>query len=569
MPAPRLAIARRLLAAAILVTAVAGPSAQGAPPASRALLVVLDASGSMREAVEGGIKSDLAVRGLLRTLAALPAGTLVGLRLMGEGPPGGAPGGECGATREAVAAAPFDAARWRAALAAVRWSGATPLVSSMRAALDELRRVPATHRELLIIGDGEETCGEDPVGVARAEADGIRIHTISLGEDVSHQLAGIALVTRGTYARVYDESTFDEAADRAMPAAPAAPAGPAAGARPGRVEIVLDLSNSMWGQVNGRPKIELAREGLAAALDGFPADLPIGLRAYGHRVSVADRDAGCADTERLLAPAAGNGPEITRLAAALRPGGQTPIARSLQEAGADLRREGGSGVIVLVSDGVESCGGDPAAVARELRASGLAVVLHTVGLGVGDDEAEALEALAVAGGGSYFDAPTPEELVFGMGAALARAGELVLQEDAVAAFPADIERVSGGATPEATEVVEPGVYSFTDHLFREQRYFAVRGTPGAFVTVRGMVSALEIGRTRADVVTYQGSPGMMFIDRVDAAGRRLRGRSLVVRGDMGTRESFTVTVGDDGLARFRVGRPQGNVHRDMIFAVER
>ena len=69
----------------------------------------------------------------------------------------------------------------------------------MRAALDELRGTNAVQREMLIIGDGEETCGEDPVGVARAEADGVRIHTISLGEAVSHQLAGIALVTNGTY----------------------------------------------------------------------------------------------------------------------------------------------------------------------------------------------------------------------------------------------------------------------------------------------------------------------------------------------------------------------------------
>ena len=129
---------------------------------------------------------------------------------------------------------------------------------------------------------------------------------------------------------------------------------------------------------------------LQGALHDLPPDVAVGLRAYGHRVNVEDKEAGCADTERLLVPAAGNGPAIVDLANRLTPRGQTPIARSLQEAAADLQEEGGAGTILLVSDGVESCGGDPVAVASDLRASGLDVILHTVGLGVTNEEAKAL-----------------------------------------------------------------------------------------------------------------------------------------------------------------------------------
>jgi Mg-chelatase subunit ChlD len=537
--------------------------------ADRVLLILLDVSGSMKESVRGGVKSDLAVRGLLSTLESLPANAVVGLRLMGEGP-GDA---ECEATRTAVEIGPFFRPPWNAALDAVRWNGATPLVYSMRAALDNLRRTHATRRDLLIIGDGDETCGDDPVGVARAEAGDIRIHGISLGEETSHQLAGIALVTGGTYTRAFDDTSFAEAAGVLMPAAPSAPVGPvgpgAGGARPGQVEIILDVSNSMWGQVNGRAKIELAREALAGALAGFSADIPIGLRAYGHRVNVENKEAGCEDTERLLAPAPDNGSAIINLANGLTPRGQTPIARSLREAGADLGREGGAGVIVLVSDGVESCGGDPEAAARELRASGVEVVLHTVGLGVGAVDAAALAALATAGGGQYFDASDAADLVQGVRGALQSSTAFVLERDSVAGFPTPITRVSGGAAVADAEVLEPGYFSFTDHLFRELRYFAVRGQPGSSVTVRGMVCALEIGRTRAGAVTFQGSPNMMFVERVDAAGERLRGQSLIVRGDMGTWVDFPVEVGADGVARFRIGRPQGAVHRDMVFSVVR
>ncbi len=57
--------------------------------------------------------------------------------------------------------------------------------------------------------------------------------------------------------------------------------------------------------------------------------------------------------------------------------------------------------------------------------------------------------------------------------------------------------------------------------------------------------------------------------RVDAEGERLRGATLLVRGDMGDWVEMTLQVGDDGVARFRLGRLQGNVHRDMIFSVVR
>jgi Mg-chelatase subunit ChlD len=565
---------RLFLAALGLTLAVtsAPAAAQDGDPAKYALLVVLDVSGSMNEEVPGGVKRELARQGLLRTFEALPEGTLAGLRLLGQG----ASADECAASQNSVAFAPFVAADWDAALDEVRWDGATPLVYSMREALDELRQANALRREMLIIGDGEETCGEDPVGVAREEAGDIRIHTISLGEGISHQLAGIALVTDGTYARAFDETTFDEAAEQAVPGGEepgpggTAPAGAGAGAAPSRLEVILDVSNSMWGQVGGQAKIELAREALGGALADFPADVPVGLRAYGHRVSFEDDAAGCVDTERLLPPAVGNAAEVVRLANTLAPRGQTPIARSLEEAGADLQTEGGAAVILLVSDGVESCGGDPEAVAADLRASGLQVVLHTVGLGVTPDEAQALAALADAGGGTYFDAPTADDLIDGVTTAVESSTMFVLREDDVPGFPRDAVRVRGGATVAEAEVLVPGTfYSFTEHMFREEVYFAVAGTPGDTLTLRGMVAALEIGRTRAGVVTFQGFTNMMMGQRVDAAGERLRGGDFLLRGDMGESAEMEVEVGADGFARFRLGRTQGNVHRDMVFSVNR
>ena len=90
------------------------------------------------------------------------------------------------------------------------------------------------------------------------------------------------------------------------------------------------------------PKIELPREALREAMSDLPPTVAVGLRAYGHRVSAEDKEAGCADTEQLLPPGPGNGTTIVDIVNELVPRGQTPIARSLQEAAADLREAGGS-----------------------------------------------------------------------------------------------------------------------------------------------------------------------------------------------------------------------------------
>ncbi len=63
----------------------------------------------------------------------------------------------------------------------------------------------------------------------------------------------------------------------------------------GRSIIVLDASGSMWGQIDGRAKLEIAREALGSVLTGIPAETEIGLMAYGHR-SKGD----CSDIELVV-----------------------------------------------------------------------------------------------------------------------------------------------------------------------------------------------------------------------------------------------------------------------------
>jgi len=76
-----------------------------------------------------------------------------------------------------------------------------------------------------------------------------------------------------------------------------------------------------------------------------------------------------------------------------------------------LRPEENASTVVLISDGIESCGGDPCAAVKAAKASGVNFILHTVGFGLSKQESAQLRCMAKAGGGEYFQANNAKELL--------------------------------------------------------------------------------------------------------------------------------------------------------------
>jgi Mg-chelatase subunit ChlD len=175
------------------------------------------------------------------------------------------------------------------------------------------------------------------------------------------------------------------------------------------VEIVVDASRSMWGQIEGEAKMSIAKDILEDVSYWYPDDLDLALRAYG---SVSPSDSNDCTDSALLVPFGEDNRESIRYAvAALRPTGQTPIAFALNQAGRDFSSLWDDRALVLVTDGIESCGGDPVRAARELREQGITV--HLIGFGLGnaaDEDTASLQAVANASGGRYVTAGSAEEL---------------------------------------------------------------------------------------------------------------------------------------------------------------
>ena len=175
------------------------------------------------------------------------------------------------------------------------------------------------------------------------------------------------------------------------------------------VEIVVDASKSMWGQIDGQSKMEIAKTTLEEVSYWLPEDFDLALRAYGN-TSPSDKN-NCADSSLLVPFGERNRESVRHAIAGLRPTGQTPIAYALNQAAGDFGSLQSDRTLVLVSDGIESCGGDPVTAAYALRQQG--IVVHLIGFGLGnatDEDAASLQAVANASGGRYVTAGSAEEL---------------------------------------------------------------------------------------------------------------------------------------------------------------
>ena len=173
-------------------------------------------------------------------------------------------------------------------------------------------------------------------------------------------------------------------------------------ATPSTYFIILDTSSSMLEVIDGEVKIDAAKDVIVDLLENLPDGAIVGIREFG----------GCGQSE-LIAPV---GP-IQRLllqtkVRALEPAGATPIAYALEQTQADLMGIGDPQLILLISDGMETCGGDPLQAAQDLIGLGYDLRFHVVGFDISRNVTarDQLIEIAQATGGVYYDAENSEEL---------------------------------------------------------------------------------------------------------------------------------------------------------------
>jgi hypothetical protein len=232
-----------------------------------------------------------------------------------------------------------------------------------------------------------------------------------------------------------------------QPAAPGAGGSRVPPVGGGAVELILDASGSMLQTLQGRRRIDVARQVLIDLVTRtVPAGSPLALRVLGHR-----RAGGC-DTELLVPLQPLNPAVLTQVLGSVRAKNlaKTPLAEALRLAAADLASVQGPKLLVLVTDGDETCGGNPAAELETLAAQGLDLRVNIVGFALEDATlAQTFTRWAHLGGGRYFGAEDAEQL--------GRALELALRP-AFEVLAPDGTRVATGQVDGEPVELPPGFY---------------------------------------------------------------------------------------------------------------
>jgi Ca-activated chloride channel homolog len=170
-----------------------------------------------------------------------------------------------------------------------------------------------------------------------------------------------------------------------------------------RILFVFDASQSMYGRWQSDVKINIARNLLIKVLDSLQSikNLEVALRLYGHQYQFPPQV--CNDTKLEVPFGKDNYLKIKNKLNSIVPKGTTPIAYSLEQAVNDFTPcTNCRNVVVLITDGIEECGGDPCLASEALQRGG--IVLKPFIIGIGTNFEKAFNCV-----GTYFDATSEDK----------------------------------------------------------------------------------------------------------------------------------------------------------------
>jgi Ca-activated chloride channel family protein len=244
---------------------------------------------------------------------------------------------------------------------------------------------------------------------------------------------------------------------------------------PTKVLLLLDVSGSMNEQLSsGGTKLAAAKRALKQVANALPPGTDVGLRVYGSKISApkSRNPRACTDTQLVMPLGPLNKPEMYRAVDSFTAKGETPIAHSLEKSVADLGGEG-KRVLVLISDGEETCVKDPCPAARKLASSGVNLQFNAIGLAVNNKARKQLQCIAEAGDGSYYDASRAGDL----SEALRKIAQRALRPFAMSGTP-----VHGTEEQESAPELVPGQYVDSYQASGNTRHYRIPRMRGSTVT---------------------------------------------------------------------------------------
>jgi Ca-activated chloride channel family protein len=242
-----------------------------------------------------------------------------------------------------------------------------------------------------------------------------------------------------------------------------------------KVLLVLDVSGSMNEPISsGGTKFAAAKRALKKVADAMPAGTQVGLRVYGSKIAEpkSQNPKACTDTDLVMPIGPLDRRKMYQAVDSFKAKGETPIAYSLEKSVGDLGSSG-KRVLVLISDGEETCAGDPCPTARKLAKSGVDLQFNAVGLAVNSKARQQLQCIAKAGDGNYYDAGNTTDLE----EAIRRITQRSLRPFQTSGTP-----VKGTVDQPGAPKIGAGQYKDRYDASNTPRYYRVTRTPGSTIT---------------------------------------------------------------------------------------
>lgn len=164
--------------------------------------------------------------------------------------------------------------------------------------------------------------------------------------------------------------------------------------------LVLDASGSMWGQIDGKAKWDIAKVAVDKLVSGWDQTIDLGLTVYSHRSK-----GSCDDIEDIIPVGPVDPARFKSVIGAISPKGKTPMTAAVKRAAEQLKYTEDAATVILVSDGEETCNLDPCSIASELEQKGVAFTAHVVGFDIRDQATrDQLKCIADNTGGTFVTA---------------------------------------------------------------------------------------------------------------------------------------------------------------------
>ncbi len=174
-------------------------------------------------------------------------------------------------------------------------------------------------------------------------------------------------------------------------------------AKPTRILFVFDASKSMNSKHGNLSRMDGAKDLFFRFIDSLSRDktMQFALRMYGHTVKYPPGD--CRDSKLVVPFSAGNKELIKQKVREARPTGITPIEHSLTEAANDFNDNKTNNIVILITDGIEECGGDPCKSRQKLMTKGIIFKPFIIGIGLSPEQIKTFECV-----GTFLDYDTDE-----------------------------------------------------------------------------------------------------------------------------------------------------------------